>query len=69
MLLEAWWSLGSDETCQAFRRVCETEHLSLFATILNATQGASGIHLEDQLHGGKKVRVPLHNTVCSTNRE
>ena len=26
---------------------------------LFAESGAAGIHLEDQLHGGKKVRCPL----------
>ena len=32
-------------------------------------QGVSGIHLEDQLHGGKKVGVALRKYVYSSNWE
>lgn len=68
MLAKARWSLGSDETCQAFCRVCEIDHL-VTRNGSDMAQGVSGIHLEDQLHGGKKVRVALRKHVYRSNWE
>lgn len=53
LCLQPWRYLCCYETRQAFRRICMISP-SNDVPRLTSSQGASGIHLEDQLHGGKK---------------